>query len=200
MDQPPGLGNIHFVDYLYDYLFPALWIAFMAYWWAMARGGKAVTRREDAVSGVLRSALMTTGTALLVIPQVRFLPKRFIEPSNTVFWISAAITAAGLLFCVWARQYLGGNWSRAVTVKQDHELITSGPYALVRHPIYTGLIVAVAGSALAIGRWRAVAGTVLFVLALWLKLRLEERFMKEQFGAAYEAYARGVKAIVPFIF
>jgi len=86
-----------------------------------------------------------------------------------------------------------------VTIKQDHELVTSGPYAFVRHPIYTGLLLAIGGSAIALGEWRGVVALVLAAAALWMKLRVEERWMREQFGAAYTAYAARVAALVPFV-
>ena len=110
-----------------------------------------------------------------------------------------ALTAARLLFAVWARQYLGSNWSGTVSIKKDHQLITNGPYALVRHPIYTGVLLALVGSGMAIGEWRAVLGLALASLALWRKLRLEERLMHQQFGAAYQAYCWRVPALIPFV-
>jgi protein-S-isoprenylcysteine O-methyltransferase Ste14 len=103
-----------------------------------------------------------------------------------------------MLFTVWARVYLGGNWSGIVTIKHDHELIASGPYAIVRHPIYTGLLVAFIGSAVARGEWRGVLAVLIAWMALWRKLRLEERWMAERFGQQYEAYCRRVPALVPF--
>ena len=110
-----------------------------------------------------------------------------------------ALTAAGLLFAVWARQYLGSNWSGTVSIKKDHQLITNGPYALVRHPIYTGVLLALVGSAMAIGEWRAVLAFALASLALWRKLRLEEDLMHQQFGETYQAYCRRVPALIPFV-
>jgi protein-S-isoprenylcysteine O-methyltransferase Ste14 len=115
----------------------------------------------------------------------------------TLFWVGAALTAAGLLFTVWARVHLGTNWSGTVTLKRGHELITSGPYAFVRHPIYTGLLLAFLGSALARDEWRGVLALALVALALWRKLRNEERWMREQFGDAYSAYSKRVAALVP---
>ena len=109
-------------------------------------------------------------------------------------------TAAGLLFTVWARIHIGRNWSGTVTIKEGHELITSGPYAIVRHPIYAGLLLAFVGSGLARGEWRGVLAVVIAFLALWRKLRLEERWMREQFGPAYQAYSQRVAALIPFLF
>jgi protein-S-isoprenylcysteine O-methyltransferase Ste14 len=107
------------------------------------------------------------------------------------------ITAIGLLIAVWARVHLARNWSGTVTIKRDHELIASGPYAYVRHPIYTGLLVAFIGSAMARGEWRGVLAVVIVWAALWRKLRLEERWMVERFGHQYTAYKRRVPALLP---
>ncbi len=104
-----------------------------------------------------------------------------------------------MLFTVWARLHLGRNWSGTVTIKDGHELITSGPYALVRHPIYTGLLLAMLGSALALGDWRGVAAFALAAGALWRKLRVEESWMQQQFGDAYQAYSQRVAALIPFV-
>jgi protein-S-isoprenylcysteine O-methyltransferase Ste14 len=104
-----------------------------------------------------------------------------------------------LLFAVWARGYLGSNWSRSVTIKQDHQLIVSGPYAVVRHPIYTGILGGFVGSAIAIGQIRGIVVLLMIALVLWAKLRLEEQWMRSQFGATYQDYSRHVAALVPYI-
>jgi len=109
------------------------------------------------------------------------------------------VAALGLALTVWARMHLGANWSGTVTVKQDHELVRSGPYAWVRHPIYTGLLLMLAGTALALGEWRGVLALLIAFAALWRKLKLEERWMRETFGTAYDDYRRSVKALLPGI-
>jgi protein-S-isoprenylcysteine O-methyltransferase Ste14 len=109
------------------------------------------------------------------------------------------LTLAGLLFTVWARTHLGRNWSGLVTIKQDHELITSGPYSTVRHPIYTGLLLAFVGSALARSELRGILAVVLVFWALWRKSRIEERWMRDQFGDAYREYSSHVAALIPFV-
>ena len=127
-----------------------------------------------------------------------FLDERLFPWAPWEFWVAASVTTAGMLFTVWARVHLGRNWSGIVTIKHDHELITDGPYAMVRHPIYTGLLVAFIGSAMARGEWRGVLAVLIAWWALWRKLRLEERWMAERFGRQYEAYCRRVPALVPF--
>ncbi len=105
---------------------------------------------------------------------------------------------AGLALAVWARVHLGGNWSGSVTVKEAHELIRSGPYAYVRHPIYTGLIAAVLGTALAADTVRAALGFAIIAAALLRKLRTEGGFMRETFPGEYARYCAEVPALIPF--
>jgi protein-S-isoprenylcysteine O-methyltransferase Ste14 len=127
------------------------------------------------------------------------LGERFLPDAPATFWAGFAIVALGLGFTVWARVVLGRNWSGIVTVKQDHELVTEGPYRWVRHPIYTGLVVAFAGSATARGEWRGVLAVLIVFVALWRKLTLEERWMIETFGDAYLRYREKVRALIPFV-
>jgi protein-S-isoprenylcysteine O-methyltransferase Ste14 len=187
--------------FVYKYLFLAMWLGYSAYWWAMARGVKVTERSESVVSRFARLVAIVCAAALLLLPSVPLplLNKRFLPIADWCFWSGAAITAAGLLFSVWARLHLGKNWSQAVTVKEGHELITSGPYAVVRHPIYTGLLLGFLGSAVARGEWRGILAVALVFAALWFKLRLEEKWMRAQFGESYGAYSRKVAALVPYI-
>ena len=124
---------------------------------------------------------------------------RFVPSSLAIEWAGVVLVAAGLIFTVWARVHLGTNWSGIVTVKEGHELVTSGPYALVRHPIYSGLVLAFAGSAIACGEWRGALAGAIVAASLWRKLRLEERWMAERFGDAYERYRDRVRALVPYL-
>ncbi|HTQ76959.1 MAG TPA: isoprenylcysteine carboxylmethyltransferase family protein [Burkholderiales bacterium] len=189
------------MSFVYRYLFPALWLAWAAYWGFSSRHVKPTARSESWVSRASYIALFALAAAAFAIrglaPAV--LRERFLPLSAWPFACGAVLTAGGLLFTVWARRHLGANWSGIVTIKQDHELVTSGPYGLVRHPIYTGLLLAILGSAIALGEWRALAALAFASLALWRKLRLEERWMLRQFGERYEAYRRKVPALIPFL-
>ncbi len=178
-----------------------MWLGYSAYWWAMSQDVKKTERSESSVSRFARMIAVFVAAALLFLPSVPLsvLNHRFVPAGGWCFWSGAAITGAGLLFSIWGRRHLGNNWSQAVTVKEGHELITSGPYALVRHPIYTGLLLGFLGSAVARGEWRGLLAVALVFAVLWLKLRLEERWMRAQFGEAYESYSRKVSALVPYI-
>ena len=190
-----------FMPLVYNYLLPAMWLSYLAYWQVMSTNVKATERRESMSSRLVRLALMVCTIALLWLPFVPFpwLDERFLPSGAWCFWIGAAITGGGLLFSVWARRCLGTNWSQAVTIKEGHELVTSGPYALVRHPIYTGLLLAFAGTAVAVGEWRGLLAVALVSGVLWRKLRLEEKWMRARFGVLYETYSQRVAALVPYI-
>ncbi|HEY2018140.1 MAG TPA: isoprenylcysteine carboxylmethyltransferase family protein, partial [Bryobacteraceae bacterium] len=135
----------------YNWYFPVVWIAYLVYWQIAAAGAKATQRIEAVPSRIFRSVLFLTGVLLLCWPGIPlpWLYRHFLPESAWTFYVGAALTLTGLLFSIWARVILGANWSRSVTIKQNHELITAGPYSFVRHPIYTGLLTAFLGSAIA---------------------------------------------------
>lgn len=185
---------------VFFYLIAALWLGWLAYWIAAAQNVKAVARTESWQSRLAYSAPLWLAGVLLVNPHLGgVLSLRFMPFAPWAVVAGALLTAAGLGFAIWARVALGGNWSGEVTVKQDHELVQDGPYALARHPIYTGLSLAFLGTALAIGEWRGVIALALAVGSFVYKLGIEERAMRATFGAAWEAYARRVRALIPFI-
>jgi protein-S-isoprenylcysteine O-methyltransferase Ste14 len=179
----------------------ALWLCWAAFWTVAAIGVKASARREPMRSRLLHLVPLAVAALLLWGPSAgpHWLQGRVLATARWPLWTGAALVAAGLLFTVWARLHLGRNWSGIVTLKHDHELVTSGPYAIVRHPIYSGLLLAFVGSAIANGEWRGVLAVIVAAAALWRKLRLEERWMGERFGVAYEQYQRRVAALVPFV-
>jgi len=188
--------------WLISWLFPVMWLAYIVYWRMMADDVKGDERREQGGSRLLRLLLMIVVLVLLGVQRIQLgvLDRRFLADSMRWYWIGAVVTACGLLFSICGRHALGRNWSRAVTIKQDHELITRGPYKLVRHPIYTGLLTALLGSALALGEWRGLVAVALAFVILLRKLRLEEQWMRTQFGEPYEQYSARVRALVPYIF
>ena len=181
--------------------FPAVWIVFLLYWQIRAVGSKTTQRIEPAGSRIVRALALLIVIVLLSTPRIP-LPwlYRQLWPSDIwSFSIGAALTVVGLLLAVWARKHLASNWSSAVTIKQGHELITTGPYALVRHPIYTGILTGFLGTAIALSQVRGVIGFVLMFFAFWAKLRMEEEWMRSQFGETYASYARGTAALVPYL-
>jgi protein-S-isoprenylcysteine O-methyltransferase Ste14 len=189
------------VLWFYDYFFTAIWIVFLLYWQVKALGAKTTQRIEPAVSRIVRAVVFLIAIAILSWPRfpLPWLYLRFLPQGLWTFWLGAAITVAGLLFAVWARVHLGKNWSRSVTIKEDHQLIVSGPYALVRHPIYTGILTGFLGTAIATTQVRGLIAFALIFFVLWYKLRMEEQWMRAQFGDSYKAYCRHTAALVPFI-
>ena len=185
----------------YQGFFVTVWCAWLLTWLVFSLSVKDTVRRQATLPRLLNSALLICVFGLLWAQRlpVPALMERFLPSSQWQFWVpfGAALTLIGLLFTVWARIYLGRNWSGVASVKADHELITGGPYALVRHPIYTGLALAFVGTALAIGEWRGVLAVALGLIAFVHRIVVEERFMRQQFGAAYDDYAMRVRALVP---
>ncbi|HEU4952460.1 MAG TPA: isoprenylcysteine carboxylmethyltransferase family protein [Holophagaceae bacterium] len=189
------------LDAIHRFLFPGLWWAWLIYWAVAARGVKAAQRKEGALSRLAHFGPLILAGWMLGADRLPgdVLGTRLWPRTEATFWIGAVLLAGGLGFCVWARRVIGRNWSGTVTVKEGHELVRTGPYALVRHPIYTGLLLAFAGTALVVAEARGVVAVLVVLLALWRKLRLEERWMGETFGEAYAAYRRETPALVPFL-
>lgn len=187
--------------WFYKSFFPAVWIVFLVYWQIKAANTKTTQRLEPAASRILRLLIFAIAMVLLLTTRIP-LPWLYLElwPVGLwPFWLGAAVTIAGLLFAVWARVYLGRNWSRSVTIKKDHDLITTGPYARIRHPIYTGILIGLAGTAIALSQVRGIIVLALFFIAFWIKLRMEEEWMRSQFGEKYAAYVDRTAALVPFL-
>jgi protein-S-isoprenylcysteine O-methyltransferase len=178
-----------------------LWLAFVAIW---VIGAAKIKRAERRVAGWPRwvqIGLTAAGAVLLFDPAMDagILGFRCLPLSAVFGGLGGAITASGLAFAVWARFVLGRNWSSQITLKQEHELIQSGPYRLVRHPIYSGILLALLGTAIYIGELRGFIAFPLFAAGWRLKARVEESLMLEHFGEQYRDYQRKVKAIVPFV-
>ncbi|HEY1937338.1 MAG TPA: isoprenylcysteine carboxylmethyltransferase family protein [Candidatus Angelobacter sp.] len=119
------------------------------------------------------------------------------EQSAALTWTGLALTAIGIAFAIWARLWIGSNWSGRITIKQDHQLIQNGPYAIVRHPIYSGVLLGFLGTALIHGELGGLLGLAFAIFGWSLKLHQEEAFMVQQFGSVYMDYKQRVKALVP---
>ena len=177
----------------------AAWYTVAIVWLIGAFNTKRTVRSRSARSGLVYIGLILL--SLLFFQRFRFgvFALRFVPASAAAAYIGLALTIAGCAFTIWARFYLGSNWSARPTIKQDHTLVRSGPYRLVRHPIYTGILLALLGTAIYMGEIRALIGTVAALIAFKVKSLLEETFMTEQFGAEYTQYKQQVKALIPFV-
>jgi protein-S-isoprenylcysteine O-methyltransferase Ste14 len=182
-------------------LIRGIWVVLGVIWAVGALGQKRAERSESSSARSGYGMVMIAAFVLLSYSRVRvgMLGERFVPDSPAVAQAGLAMVAAGALFALWARMTIGANWSGRVTIKENHELIRSGPYGMVRHPIYSGLLLAVLGTAVAIGEVGCLLAFVLAVLGWRQKWRREEEFMAERFGAEYESYKRQVKGIVPFV-
>ena len=181
------------------YAISILWLGWLAYWTVAAANVKATASEQSWQSRLAYSAPLWLAAFLLLDRHLGPLSQRFLPSDVWIATLGVIITAAGFAFTIWARVHLGTNWSGAVTVKQSHELVRSGPYALVRHPIYTGLVLAFIGTAIAMGEWRALVAAVIAVASFCYKLGIEERVMLDTFGDAYRDYRRQVRALIPFV-
>lgn len=179
-----------------------LWVALFVVWMAMRFTNKRVKQRESAASYVGRVLVIVVVFEFLFSPYgaIGFLGRRFVPRSVALDWSAVGVTAAGVGLAIWARVYLGRNWSGTVTLKEGHELIRSGPYARIRHPIYTGFALAVAGTALAIGEWRGVVAFATIFTAHYFKARKEEEWLANEFGAAFEEHCARTGMFLPRIF
>ena len=186
---------------IYGRLILVSWLVLIAVWFAMARRVKTVAARESAFSTLSHYGPLAVGIYLVAAPRVPVFPLdvRFAPLALWPVQLGAALTVAGVAFAIWARATIAGNWSSSVTLKRDHELIVEGPYRIVRHPIYTGILLGLLGTALAVGEWRALLGVAIAAGAYWRKLTIEEAVMRRQFGETYARYAERVRALVPFV-
>ena len=182
-------------------LLAAMWAGWLVYWAIAARRAKATEWREPLSANWLHYALAFAGTIVLVVPRATpaILAGPFLPPSMIVAWLGTVLTALGLGIAVAARITLAGNWSAAVEIKEHHALIRSGLYRHVRHPIYSGILLAVLGSAIVLDRWRALLGFVLILASLWIKSRHEEDGLRQALPG-YDAYASETAALIPFLF
>jgi len=171
----------------------------LAFWVVAALFRRRTVHQQSQSSEFGQGAIAGAGFVILLNHHMPLGPleARFLPNKPWIGWFGFAITVAGIIAMALSRIALRGNWSANVTIKQDHELVRSGPYAFVRHPLYSGVLLAMLGTAIGFGQIRGLAGFALTFAGWWLKLRTEEEFMLQQFGARYEQYRREVKALIP---
>ena len=177
------------------------WGIFCVIWLLAAFCTKRSVYRESTAHRLRYVVPVLLGGFLL------FRGNRFPDPLNhrviphvdALVWTGVVLCVAGLLVCIWARFALGRNWSGVVTLKGEHELITRGPYAWVRHPIYTGLLTMAVGTAVVRGHLAGIIAMPFIFVSFWIKLRYEEKVMSEKFPDEYAAYQQRVKRLIPFV-
>ena len=177
----------------------ALWILFGLYWLVSALKRKKTKQRETWSQRFRYVLPLVVASYLLVRPEARYgwLGVRVVPASLAVEWIGVLPTAAGVAVALWARWHLGANWSGVVTLKEGHELIRTGPYRTIRHPIYTGILLALLGTAVAMGEMRGLLAVAIAWLSFYWKARREESFLTQEFGEKYEAHAKQSGMFLP---
>jgi protein-S-isoprenylcysteine O-methyltransferase Ste14 len=176
-----------------------IWLAWALLWLLMAAWSKPSKRREFPWQR-LKHVIPMLLAFLLIYKQAfaRGVLGEHVVPENAaVAMIGLLSTAGGLIFAVWARIALGGNWSGSVTIKSGHSLIRRWPYRSIRHPIYTGILLSFAGTVLLQGEVRSLLGFALILLALYRKAKREERFLSDEFGEEFAAHAKQTGMFLP---
>lgn len=175
------------------------WIVFLVYWLASALSLNKMKRREPPGEWAVRMVLL--GIAFLLLDRSLAawgdLNRRFIPYSDAVEDTGAVLTCLGIGFAIWARYHIGRYWSSTVSLRADHQLIRTGPYAHIRHPIYTGILLAILGTGLAVGRYRAIVAFAIMLAGFAWKASREEALLKGEFGPAFEEHKRATGFFLP---
>jgi protein-S-isoprenylcysteine O-methyltransferase Ste14 len=176
-----------------------LWLSLGVTWAVGLLWSKPTQERAAVGSRILYGTIVVVAFWLMFSGRMPegWLHRHLYERTQWTDAVGAALTAAGLAFALWARIFIGRNWSSAVSVKVGHELIRGGPYRFVRHPIYTGLLLAMLGTGIVRAKVFAVIAFLSLVAGFCIKLRIEERFMRRTFGQQYEDYSKTTGALVP---
>ena len=179
----------------------ACWGVFLLVWVLAALFTKRTVYHESGARR-LRYIIPILSGWYLIFRGYRLRPPfniHLIPETDAILVAAAILCLCGLGFCLWARAVLGRNWSGTVTLKENHELIVRGPYRLVRHPIYTGLLAMLMATWMEHSHIAGMIGLVLTFISFWIKLVQEEEVMLKQFDKQYADYQERVKRIVPFV-
>ena len=176
-----------------------LWIAWLLVWLVAAAFTARTIAHQSGLSRLAHSLPVWAGAVLLLSHDRSSgsLFRALLPPRAWIAWLGVVVTALGLGFAGWARAHLGRFWSGTVTLKAEHAIVRTGPYALTRHPIYTGLFVALAGTALTRDTIAGALGAALILLGFLFKIGQEERLLIGHFGAAYRTYQEEVPRLIP---
>jgi protein-S-isoprenylcysteine O-methyltransferase Ste14 len=183
-----------------------IWMFFMMVWASAWLRSSIAVRTAHPWLDRLHLILVGTGVMLIVLSPLRWLPyqwlfsQSFLPNINMVTNIGAGITAAGMMLAIWARFILGRQWNTTISIQENHELIRRGPYKVVRHPIYTGVLLAALGSVLALHTVGAAIGLLLLFITYAAKISREDRWLVKELGESYAEYRREVAAMVPWLY
>ncbi len=184
---------------LWQRLIEICWVIFVVWWVVAARFVRPTAKRDSSLARFLQVALIVPAVMLLFSRAAGFgiLRARFVPHTTFFSALGFALTAAGIGIAIWARNHIGQYWSGNITLKTGHKLIRTGPYAAVRHPIYSGLFLAFIGTALANGEVRALIAVVLIFLSHSWKALREEALLRTVFGSEYDEYCRHTGFLFP---
>jgi protein-S-isoprenylcysteine O-methyltransferase Ste14 len=177
-----------------------LWIAFIIYWNAAATDTAPTLSAESPRSRRMHVYLLWGSILLALVLRFPPLDRRWLPARPTIASSGLVLQSGSILVAVWARRHLGRNWSGAIATKAGHELVRTGPYRSVRHPIYTGMLGMFLGTAIVSGELHALLAFAIMALAYRRKIRLEEERLCEVFGDAYDSYRRVSWSLVPGLF
>jgi protein-S-isoprenylcysteine O-methyltransferase Ste14 len=178
------------------------WLILFFYWVWMWREAKPTAQEHPDRASQINRFFMVVAAILLWSHRfdIGWLGYVLIPRTLAKAVTGLSVTVIGVAIAIWARKILADNWSAQPTLKQNHELIQTGPYKIVRHPIYTGIIIAILGTAIMVGHVRGFIALAIVFFSLWHKSTFEEDLMRQQFPRQYDDYARRVKRLIPFIF
>lgn len=181
----------------------ATWLIVLTYWFISGLNAKKVKHQETFLKRFVQYWLPLIIAILLLGPGDWYghswLRENFVEHSNLVGIIGLSISVIGAIIACTSRYRLGKNWSLSVQKKENHQLIQDGIYKVVRHPIYTGLLLLFIGNAIIVGDYRAIIAVLIVFVSLWLKLKKEEKLLTETFGTKYTEYKNRTKALIPYL-
>jgi protein-S-isoprenylcysteine O-methyltransferase Ste14 len=176
------------------------WLIFGAYWLVSAFHPKTTKKRETYFQRFGYTLPLVLAFYFLFRPETHYYPLlgvRFVPSGRSWEWIGVLLTAGGVAIAIWARGHLGSNWSGVVTLKVGHELIRTGPYRAIRHPIYTGILIGMSGTMVTLGEVRGLIALLVAWVSFYIKARREESFLAQEFGPAFAEHQRRTGMFLP---
>lgn len=191
-----GRAMFHFSRAMYVSI--AIWCLFSIYW-SIAAKKSADSQSSESMGSRQFHVVMVNLCLLLLVVAVPGLTQRFMPAGRAISAAGLALQLAALGFAIWARKHLGRNWSGEVRIAAGHQLVRTGPYRLIRHPIYTALLGMYLGTMVVSGQVHALLAVVIVCLTYWRKIRMEEKVLAENFGEEFGEYRRRSWALVPYV-
>lgn len=176
-----------------------VWLVFGGYWFIAASRGKSEQTSESPLYRIIRLFILALTFTLLFgrWTGIGVLGKRFVPWLSPFAYLGFFLALAGIFLALWARIHLGQYWSDKVVLKVDHRLVRTGPYAYLRHPIYSGVLLGVAGTGLLVGQWRGVLAFVILLVNYWIKAKREEQILARAFAGVFAEHKKRAGFLLP---